>query len=378
MTQPADLPFDLPPADADLTEFTFIPLEIGRLKQSKAWLVCKRRPELAFYSLNLWMHAWHQIPAGSIEDDDDVIADAAKCDPKQWGKVKKDVMRGWVLHQGRFYHPFLCKLVIEKWTDRLIHRWERECDRIRKENKNREKKNLEPIQFPPKPVRKADGSATEIHKPSARIPAENALKGKGEGEGKGESLQQAAENLSAGKPSEPGPAQALHRDTPARRIMLRFEALRAELWPNDPSFAAPSLTLIEQAVALLDGNHALEPVILETMERGMRKASLDGDPAPNSLKAYRLSIGTATRRHLRVGQDAQAGVTQSVEPQVIQADHLTPAQWRAKIKDWSVRHRCRAELWPGPGAAPGDPKCLAPREVLVEFGITVQVEGSAA
>ncbi len=49
---------ELPPppiaADVDLTDFQFMPLDVARLRRSKAWLICKRRPELAFYMMNLW------------------------------------------------------------------------------------------------------------------------------------------------------------------------------------------------------------------------------------------------------------------------------------------------------------------------------------
>src|SRR5262249_5330401 len=67
------------PAEVDLRDFPYMPFEVARLRRSKAWLICKRRPELAFYMLNLWTAAWHERPGGSLEDDDDVLADAAMC-----------------------------------------------------------------------------------------------------------------------------------------------------------------------------------------------------------------------------------------------------------------------------------------------------------
>jgi hypothetical protein len=47
-----------------MTIAPYMPLYIQRLQRSKAWLRCKRRPELAFYMVNLWMRAWHEVPAG--------------------------------------------------------------------------------------------------------------------------------------------------------------------------------------------------------------------------------------------------------------------------------------------------------------------------
>jgi len=39
----ADLPLPPVPPDADLTDFKFMPLEVERLRRSRAWLICKRR-----------------------------------------------------------------------------------------------------------------------------------------------------------------------------------------------------------------------------------------------------------------------------------------------------------------------------------------------
>jgi uncharacterized protein YdaU (DUF1376 family) len=88
----------------DVRCLPYMPLEIERLRKSKAWLRCKRRPELAFYLVNLWMRAWHEVPAGSIENDDDVLADAAMCSPEQWEQVKEDVLVGWNSKGDRLFH----------------------------------------------------------------------------------------------------------------------------------------------------------------------------------------------------------------------------------------------------------------------------------
>jgi uncharacterized protein YdaU (DUF1376 family) len=89
--------------DADVSDFPYMPLYIGRLQRSKAWLTCKRDPALAFYMMNLWMRSWHEVPLGSIEDDD-ILADAATCDPKTWDKIKDKVLRGWERRDGRLFH----------------------------------------------------------------------------------------------------------------------------------------------------------------------------------------------------------------------------------------------------------------------------------
>jgi hypothetical protein len=121
------------PADVDLTDFQYMPLEVSRLRRSKAWLVCKRRPELAFYMLNLWTAAWHERPAGSLEDDDDVLANFAMCSPEKWPKVKTEVLRGWVkCNDQRLYHPVVIEKVRESWRSKIDHQYDRECGRLRK------------------------------------------------------------------------------------------------------------------------------------------------------------------------------------------------------------------------------------------------------
>jgi uncharacterized protein YdaU (DUF1376 family) len=99
--------------EIDVQCLPYMPLHIERLRKSKAWLRCKRRPELAFYILNLWMRAWHELPAGSIEDDDDVLADAAMCSPEAWAGVKEDVLQGWERRDGRLFHSTVTEIATE-------------------------------------------------------------------------------------------------------------------------------------------------------------------------------------------------------------------------------------------------------------------------
>jgi hypothetical protein len=130
----------LTPADCDLRDFPFMPLEIQRLRRSKAWLKAKRNPALAFYQINLWTAAWHDLPAGSLEDDDDVLADLAMCDVGKWPKVREEAMRGWVkCTDGRLYNPTVCEKALESWKLKLerLAKDEHERDRKRREREDR-------------------------------------------------------------------------------------------------------------------------------------------------------------------------------------------------------------------------------------------------
>lgn len=118
------IPEPLVPDGCSMKGLTYMPLNVDRLKDSRTWLRAKRRPELGFYLMNLWTAAWQALPAGSLEDDDDVLADAAMCEPSRWADVRADVLRGWVRCQsdGRIYHAVVCQLAADVWTTRAAFR----------------------------------------------------------------------------------------------------------------------------------------------------------------------------------------------------------------------------------------------------------------
>ena len=91
----SDEPAPLTPPGCDLIGLDYMPLFVRRLRKSKSWLMAKRQPELGFYMVNLWTAAWSEVPAASLEDDDDVLADAAMCSPDEWEHVREQVLQGW-------------------------------------------------------------------------------------------------------------------------------------------------------------------------------------------------------------------------------------------------------------------------------------------
>lgn len=123
------------PEDVDIGGMPHFPLHDERLRRSRAWLICKRRPELGFYLLNLWTRAFREQPAGSIDADEDVLADAADCYPEKWAQYRNDAMRGWVLIDGRYHHPFVCELVWDLWLKRTEERFEKAKQRWKKADK---------------------------------------------------------------------------------------------------------------------------------------------------------------------------------------------------------------------------------------------------
>jgi hypothetical protein len=123
--------------------------------------------------LNLWTAAWHSRPAGSLEDDDDVLADAAMCSPERWPEIRADVMRGWFkASDGRLYHPIVAEKVLDSWHGKTLARWRKECERVRKENGRRKEKGLAPLDLPAEPTRISVASRAEEPKASAGCPTD--------------------------------------------------------------------------------------------------------------------------------------------------------------------------------------------------------------
>jgi hypothetical protein len=61
-------PRPLIPCDVDLRDFRFVPLNVVQLQNSDTCAMADGWTAKAL--VNLWTRAWHQVPAGSLPDDD--------------------------------------------------------------------------------------------------------------------------------------------------------------------------------------------------------------------------------------------------------------------------------------------------------------------
>ena len=123
----------LVPAHVDLRDFSYMPLDVVRLRDSK--LVSHTTGEGFRCAVLLWCVAWHQIPAGSLPDDDLQLAQYAGFGRvvKEWKKLKTEALHGWLLcDDGRWYHPTVAEKALEAWTERLKQQYRTECARIKK------------------------------------------------------------------------------------------------------------------------------------------------------------------------------------------------------------------------------------------------------
>lgn len=289
----------------DVRHLPYMPLYLERLRRSKAWLRCKRRPEIAFYLMNLWLRAYHEFPAGSVENDEDVLADAAMCDPAAWTKVRADVLRGWIEQDGRLYHP----VVLEVATEAIARL------RGKKDQTEAARKALAEL-------RAKGQSSLDLCQASATGSVTDD-EGKGEGEGNREEKSPAPHSTTAGEPS--GAAPSLE------------EAL------NEAAGAGGKIrtTGLSDIRAILDKGASLDRHVLPAI-RAVREAGRRGSSWSYYLGAIRERLA---------GADLAAGAGPQVAIVSVWVQQDSP-EGRA----WAAFHEAEGRpppVWRGSRHAPG-------------------------
>ena len=205
----SSLPPPLTPIDCDLTDFSFMPLEVRRLRDSD--LAALESPEACWAAVLLWCASWHQVPAASLPDDDRVLSNLAGYGRviKEWQRIKEGALRGWIkCSDGRLYHPMVAEKARESWKSKVKYAYDKLCDRTRKAAGKREKDGLPAVEIltldewislgrpehfpepsPPIPLERAKPSAGKSENSAGNEskapgnPSENTLKGQGQGQG---------------------------------------------------------------------------------------------------------------------------------------------------------------------------------------------------
>lgn len=242
MAQP-EPPQPLTPANCDLQDFPFMPLDVARLRDSE--LASNETPDACWAAVLLWSASWHQVPAASIPDDELWLAKQAgyqlrgKID-KAWSKVRAGALRGWVkCSDGRLYHPVVAEKARDAWQAKQRQRWGTECARIKKHNERHGTSIARPTfdewiaegcpQGQPLFVPR-DTTATN-QRQDGIVPSELDSKRQGEGQGQGQrqgdsySVPDGTDGGSAppAPAAPPGPAQSPKEKSPE-------EMAKVELW----------------------------------------------------------------------------------------------------------------------------------------------------
>lgn len=131
MTQPKPLI----QSNIDLRSFEFMPLDVVRLRDSDfAALV---NAEAFRAGILLISASWHQVPAGSLPNDDRILSNLAGFGRvvKEWKKYKDEAMHGWVLcDDNRYYHKVVCEKAVESWNSKQDYNYKKFAERLRKAN----------------------------------------------------------------------------------------------------------------------------------------------------------------------------------------------------------------------------------------------------
>lgn len=115
-------PAPLVPSDADLRHFATMPLDVQRLRDSDLASV----PDADVFRISVlsWCAAWHQLPAGSLPDDDVALARLLGFgrDLRGWKRARaKGALRGWIMcSDGRLYHPVVAGAVHDALHKRAV------------------------------------------------------------------------------------------------------------------------------------------------------------------------------------------------------------------------------------------------------------------
>lgn len=191
------LPPPLVAAEVDLRDFQYMELDVRVLRDSR--FAAQVSGDAFRAGVLLWCAAWHQVPCGSLPDDDIELANLAGYGRfvKEWRKVRDEALLGFVkCSDGRLYHEVVSEKANQAWNSKLLHFFERAKDRLRKTNKARlaeGKQALPEVTFEAWnsarldasiPMEKAEASAgipQNVPPANPGIPPENALRGNGEG-----------------------------------------------------------------------------------------------------------------------------------------------------------------------------------------------------
>jgi hypothetical protein len=337
------LPDPLVSAEVDLRDFPDMMLDVRKLRDSRFGAEVSADAFRA--GVMLWCAAWHQVPCGSVPDDDIELANLAGYGRfvKEWKKSRAQALQGFVkCCDGRLYHETVSAKANAAWIKRLEHYYERARDRLRKANKDRSAKGLALI---PEitfdawnaqrlatgiPMEKADASAG-IPPPAPPtdpgIPPETALKGEGtERERERESIKPPAAPPPPPLPAAPTPAVAA-------RVELIAKLKAAEIFPESPA-------LLDPLIAAGVGWDEFEPHVAKALKAAKPFRFLVAIVAGERERAARMQIEAKPEVDWRESRDlvsarGQAlglGAWQDVEADAIRRGKVPSyAAYRSKV-----------------------------------------------
>jgi hypothetical protein len=150
-----------------------------------------------------------RCPRHPLPDNDTELANLAGFGRvvKEWRKVREQALNGFVkCSDGRLYHSVIAEKAVAAFVAKERHAYAKFCDRMRKENKAREKDGKPQFGIPTVEQWKSGAYPHGIPPEtddSGRFPPENALRGNGEGTEREQNLNSVPTERAAMPPSLP-------------------------------------------------------------------------------------------------------------------------------------------------------------------------------
>lgn len=351
------------PKNADVRHFAFMPLDVGRLRDSRFAATATDGEFRA--AVLLWCAAWHQVPAGSLPDDDRELAVLSQCGRNAIAfQEVKGALHGFIkCNDGRLYHPLIC----EKVNEAL-----RRSKAGQKGSKSRwqKKKSENAIAF----QSHGDGTATADAV---------AMQGTGTGTGtesrgtnvpptppNGGSTDRAEPTSSEVEPERPDQPELLQTDFPPHAKLPRSQSGSAEYpaqfeafwraYPRNPADTKKSAYDAWRKAIRSKG------ASVETLQAGAKRYAADVQARGHDRPAH---VATWINRH---GWEAVYDSRSGVEPGPANGDGgLTDGAgepWRARLIGYRERE-IWMDMW---GPEPGRSGCRAPPSLLAEFGYAAE------
>ena len=171
-------------------------LDVRRLRDSK--FASTPNGDAFRAGVLLWCASWHQVPAGSLPDDDVELANLSgfgrmPVSVKEWKKLRAEALNGFIkCSDGRLYHPVIAEKAQAAFAAKGNYAYKKFLDRLRKENMAREKSSKPLFGIPTMEQWKSgayphgippegEQIPAELSPTSSAVPTENALRGNGEG-----------------------------------------------------------------------------------------------------------------------------------------------------------------------------------------------------
>ncbi len=319
----------LTPADCDLRGLGFMPLDVGRLRDSDLALVSSGDEFKA--AVLLWCASWHQVPAGSLPPDERALCRLAGLEPKAWQKVRAGALRGWVeCDDGRLYHPVVAEKAVDAWRRRKEHERRRTVDRQRLQGWRDKKRTTSEPEAPIETAgEKPDETGGETRFETRRT---------GTGTGTGTESSDPNGSGAAAPPADEQDAFAEVRALPRSKGAWRLGLM--VLTSRGGFTEARARTLIGK----LKAGGLSDDDLWSIAEAAWNAGTLD--PAAYMTKAAEEAVAR---------RGAGGAITAPSERQ----QRAWAQDWRDRPNQWRIHER---------GPRPGEPGCRVSSAILAEFG----------